>query len=56
LKDRYGVDALLKPSHGGIFNVEVDGRMIYSKHETKRFPEAGEVPGLIDAASGLPDN
>jgi hypothetical protein len=33
----------------------MDGRLIYSKHETKRFPNPGEVPGLIDAATGLPD-
>jgi hypothetical protein len=32
----------------------VDGKLIYSKHETKRFPNPGEVPGLIDAAAGSP--
>ena len=28
---------------GGIFDVAVDGRLIYSKHETGRFPENQEV-------------
>ena len=27
----------------GIFDVEVDGRRIYSKHETGRFPEHKEI-------------
>ena len=28
---------------GGVFDVVVDGRLVYSKRETGRFPEAGEV-------------
>jgi selenoprotein W-related protein len=28
---------------GGVFDVVVDGRLVYSKHETGRFPEPGEV-------------
>jgi selT/selW/selH-like putative selenoprotein len=27
----------------GIFDVEVDGRRIYSKHETSRFPQHEEI-------------
>ncbi len=27
----------------GIFDVQADGRMIFSKHETGRFPEPDEV-------------
>ena len=47
LKQRFDVDARLKPGHGGIFDVEVNGTRIYSKHETHRFPNPGEVEGLI---------
>ena len=32
---------------GGIFDVIVDGRLVYSKKETGRFPEPGEVSGMI---------
>ncbi len=32
---------------GGVFDVVVDGRLIYSKHQTGRFPEPGEIAGLI---------
>jgi len=32
---------------GGIFDVVVDGAKVYSKHATGRFPEPGEVVGLL---------
>lgn len=32
---------------GGVFDVVVDGRLIFSKHQTGRFPEPGEIAGLI---------
>ncbi len=35
---------------GGIFDVVLDGKTLFSKHETGRFPEPGEVLGLIPAA------
>ena len=34
---------------GGIFDVKIDGMLIYSKHETGRFPEDEEVLGIIRA-------
>ncbi|MBN1278065.1 MAG: Rdx family protein [Deltaproteobacteria bacterium] len=39
----------LIPGSGGIFDVTCDGRLIYSKADTKdqRFPEEGEVSRLI---------
>jgi len=30
-----------------VFDVVVDGRKVFSKHETGRFPESGEVIGLL---------
>jgi len=32
---------------GGVFEVVLDGTTIFSKHETGRFPEPGEVLSLI---------
>jgi selT/selW/selH-like putative selenoprotein len=49
LKKRYDIDADLKPGHKGIFDVEVDGKKVFSKHELHRFPDPGEVEGLIEA-------
>jgi selenoprotein W-related protein len=41
------VTARLIKGSGGIFDVMVDGRNVYSKFETGRFPEPGEVVGLL---------
>jgi selT/selW/selH-like putative selenoprotein len=51
LKKRFDVDARLKPGHKGIFDVEVDGELVFSKYETHRFPRPNEVGDLIDALS-----
>jgi selenoprotein W-related protein len=37
----------LIPSDGGRFEVEVDGKLIYSKLQTGRHTEPGEIAGLI---------
>lgn len=37
----------LVPSEGGRFEVSVNGNLIYSKLQTKRHAEAGEILGLI---------
>ena len=52
LKTRYGVDAELRKGHKGIFDVEVDDEVVYSKYETHRFPRPNEVGDLIDALAG----
>ncbi len=39
--------ASLVPGAGGIFDVEVDGRVIFSKHERSRFPEEDEILKLL---------
>ena len=49
LKGKFGVESVLKPGHGGVFDVFVDGTLVYSKKETKRFPNPGEVDALIEA-------
>jgi selenoprotein W-related protein len=38
---------ILIPSDGGKFEVSVNGQLLYSKLQTKRHAEAGEVLGLI---------
>ncbi|RPJ19959.1 MAG: SelT/SelW/SelH family protein [Chloroflexi bacterium] len=38
---------VLVPSDGGKFEVTVNGRLLYSKLETRRHPEAGEIVGLV---------
>jgi selenoprotein W-related protein len=43
IRQKLGVDAELIPSSGGVFDVVVDGRRIYCKRETGRFPTHDEV-------------
>lgn len=47
IKEQTGVDAELIKGDDGIFDVIVDGKMIFSKHETGRFPEDDEVLGQL---------
>ncbi len=43
------VESTLEPGKVGQFDVEVDGKVIFSKHATGRFPDTKEI---LDA---LPD-
>ncbi len=47
LKNKYGADIQLIASDGGVFEIVVDGTLLYSKKKLNRFPEEGEVEGLI---------
>lgn len=44
----------LIPSSGGVFEVAVNGKTIYSKKETGRHAEEGEVPKRMKAEVGEP--
>jgi len=41
----------LVPSDGGRFEVDVNGTLLYSKLETRRHPEPGEVLRLVREAA-----
>jgi predicted Rdx family selenoprotein len=45
-----GVEIQLIEGKGGIFDIKKDGKIIYSKKETGRFPKAGEVTALLSKA------
>lgn len=45
-------DLTLVPSGGGVFEVEVDGDLIYSKKQTGRHAEPGEVLELFTDVVG----
>jgi len=38
----------LIPSDGGRFEVQVNGQLIYSKLQTRRHPDPGEIATLVD--------
>jgi selenoprotein W-related protein len=43
IRQEFGIDAQFIKGKGGVFDVKLDGKLLYSKHETGRFPETGEV-------------
>lgn len=47
MKNAFGAEVELLPSTGGVFEVTVDGKTVFSKKEMKRFPEEGEIAGLL---------
>ncbi len=43
------MEATLTKGSGGVFDVVVDGTLVFSKRETGRFPEPGELTDLLRA-------
>ena len=43
-----GVDVQLISSGGGVFEVALNGQLIFSKRSLDRFPEDGEIEKLIE--------
>jgi len=50
LQDTFGGEAELIPGGGGIFDVKVDGAMVYSKHQTGEFPDEAKLIGELTAS------
>lgn len=48
----FGIECTLIPKGRGIFDVDIDGTLIYSKYETGRFPEASEIIETIRQMDG----
>lgn len=48
IKHWTGQDANLQGGARGAFTIELDGKVVYSKAETGRFPLPGEIPKLFD--------
>ena len=53
LKQAFDVDAELTAGGGGVFDVEVDGRIVYSKHETGEFPDEGQLVESLKAGAAV---
>ena len=51
LTAEFGAGVELVRSGGGVFEVTVDDRLVFSKKALGRFPEPGELKGLV-ASSG----
>jgi selT/selW/selH-like putative selenoprotein len=44
-----GLEATARPGTTGQFDVTADGKLVFSKHDVGRFPDDGEVLGLLEA-------
>ena len=40
-------EMVLKPGTGGIFEIHVDGKLLWSRHDQGRFPEIKELKQLV---------
>ena len=47
IQKEFGVESELIQGKGGVFDVVVDGDMVFSKHEVGRFPTEQEVIDLM---------
>jgi len=47
IEDVTGHITTLNPGSGGVFDIRCDGEIIFSKFETKRFPDVGEIAELL---------
>jgi selenoprotein W-related protein len=47
LRNAFGIDSDLVEGTRGIFDVYVDDRLVFSKHQEQRFPDPGEVVKLV---------
>lgn len=47
MRSALGVESTLTAGHNGIFEVIADGKTVFSKYETGRFPDPGEISGKL---------
>ena len=62
MNDEPDLEIELVRGGGGVFDVSVDGKVLFSKHKQGRFPEPGEILSIlrargekVEAASHLAD-
>jgi len=46
-EDELGTVSLIPDSTGGVFDVQLDGAMVWSRAEQKRFPEPKEIKQAV---------
>ena len=49
IKQEHGLESELIEGGGGIFDIRVGSKLIYSKHQTGRFPEHDEILTQLEA-------
>jgi selenoprotein W-related protein len=54
IKDTFNIEPELIEGRNGIFDVVADGTIVFSKHETDRFPDHAEVIDSLQDRGALP--
>ena len=49
IRSKRGIDPELIEGHGGVFEVRVNGKLVFSKLSAGRFPEPQEILDVIPA-------
>ena len=49
MKDRFGAEIELIEGSKGVFDVVVDGELVFSKHTTGRFPDNQEIVKKLES-------
>ncbi len=47
MEKKFGADTEIIESRGGVFEVELEGKLLFSKKKLGRFPEEGEIESLV---------
>ena len=47
LHSAFGINACILPGTDGVFDVFADGQCVFSRFKEKRFPESGEITGIL---------
>ena len=50
IKERFGLEAGLVRGSGGVFEVSIDAKLVYSKKQTGQFPEDRDIFEAIQKA------
>lgn len=53
LKAKFGENVTIKPGKSGQFDILSEGKLLFSKAETGRFPIDGEVEGFFAKLKGV---
>ena len=48
LSNKFGINLELIESSGGVFEIRANGHLIFSKKESERFPNSGEIVQFIE--------
>ena len=48
LDSKFGIISEMRPSSGGVFEVTLNGSLIFSKKQLGRFPNDGEIVTFIE--------